>query len=109
MIGFKVIGAGLLALSVMACSGAPAGASAYCTKYQQCSGGNEDDVNACEAKFIGDHKVAAAYKCEALYDAYVECAGANSTCTNSKLSTGDACTGQKKSYDGCVEAASALR
>jgi hypothetical protein len=98
-----------LTVVFLACSGAPSGASDYCKKEQQCRGGNEADVSACEAGFAGAHKVAVAYDCGALYDAYVECIGANSTCGNSKLETGDACKGQKKSYEGCVEAASAIR
>jgi hypothetical protein len=108
MSGLKIIYATFLTISLSACSGAPAGASAYCSKQQQCQGGNEDDLRACEARFIGGVKVAAAYKCDALYDAYVECIGANSTCTRSWISTGDACDGQAKSFEGCVEAASAL-
>ena len=81
--------------------------SDYCDKRMSCLGGNDQDRAACVDQLRGEEKAASDYKCSDSFDAYYECRRTTGTCNQGKFDTN--CDQQGKSYNACIEAASAIR
>ena len=75
-----------------------------CATAVQCSGGNDNDVNACVAALNGNEQVALAYDCGDAYFKYNDCVDTTSTCDKKNLVNN--CHDLADALKKCEEAAS---
>jgi hypothetical protein len=77
----------------------------FCKNVAQCSGGNDADIDACQATYSASEAVAAAYDCADAFDKAWDCMERTGTCKNSSYSTD--CSTEKAAVATCQSAASA--
>lgn len=104
LLHFSLPGAGLLlgmAILLGACGG---GASDYCQAVQDCEGGNEMDLEACEISAQADADLAELHNCSSEYENFFACTEENSHCNNKKYQVDVVATCQQVSeaYNNCV-------
>lgn len=76
----------------------------FCKNVAQCSGGNDADIDACQADYASAEKVASAYDCSDAFDKVWDCMERTGTCKSQSYSTD--CSTEKKALSACQDAAS---
>jgi hypothetical protein len=105
LVRFSLPGAGLL-LGILALVGAcGGGAGDYCQKVQECEGGNEMDLEACDLSAQADADLAELHNCSSEYEAFFACTEENAHCNNKKYQVDVVATCQQVSeaYNNCVK------
>lgn len=95
--------ASLLALTMAGC-GTPF--ASICDKIQECSGGNDQDVDACVVQGDVLRDVAAAYDCSKQFSTWADCYDAKGTCKGGHFAA--ECGDEQRALETCQEAASDL-
>jgi hypothetical protein len=88
-----------LALSLPACDRF----GDYCAQMMDCEGGNDLDVEACVAEAEESEEHASLWDCDEWFDAYFECAEAESDCDNDRYGVhDDSCEDEEQDYGSCM-------
>lgn len=77
----------------------------FCESQQQCSGGNDKDIDACVQSAQGQEEIAEAYDCEDAWDKYVDCIKDKASCKNGSYDT-SSCKTESDALSSCKKAAS---
>lgn len=98
----------VLALGIAILASLPQCGSSYsdhCEALRSCSGGNDQDVDACIEQLRAQENVASAYDCGDAWDSYEDCITKVTACTARQLDT-RGCATQLAAVGACQAAAS---
>lgn len=78
----------------------------YCTELEDCVGGNEADIEACEVEAHAQEDKADAYGCGSEFGDYADCLEAESSCDSDTdqfgLEDPDDCEEEATAYNHCI-------
>ena len=93
-------------------SGACRSFNDYCTEREDCAGGNEADIEACEVELKRSEDIASNHGCSEWFNALADCVEAEASCEGSgdfKTYThinpdngNDPCEEEQRDYAGCM-------
>lgn len=71
-----------------------------CDRAQECSGGSDEDIDACVVDLDRRAEIASIYECNDQWNAYIDCMSENAVCDGETLR---GCGAQDDAVGNCVE------